>query len=199
MYRIKCLFNLYRIVVADIILFLVSENDKKVILQDLYQYQNYNNKLKRVERKTLYKILNYILVSDLSYKSVFSFRLEKYKIKKIIFDLFWHPLKTIEINCIDKEKGIDGGLWISHNYCIISVQYAGKNLRVGPGVTIGMKNDGSKIINPIIGDNVYIATNSTVIGGIKIGDNTTIGAGSVVVKDCESNSIYVGNPAKKIK
>jgi serine acetyltransferase len=52
---------------------------------------------------------------------------------------------------------------------------------------------------PTIGNNVYIASNSTVIGDIKIGDNVIIGAGSVVVKDIPSNSVVVGNPARVIR
>ena len=38
-----------------------------------------------------------------------------------------------------------------------------------------------------------------VLPGVTIGDNVTIGAGSVVNKDIESNSIVVGNPCKVIK
>lgn len=35
-----------------------------------------------------------------------------------------------------------------------------------------------------------------IVGGVKIGNNVTIGAGSVVVKDIPDNSVAVGNPAK---
>ena len=38
-----------------------------------------------------------------------------------------------------------------------------------------------------------------IIGNVSIGDNVTIGAGSVVVKDIPSNCIAVGNPARVIK
>lgn len=50
-----------------------------------------------------------------------------------------------------------------------------------------------------IGNDVWIGTNVTIIGNIKIGDGAVIGAGSVVTKDVEPYSIVVGNPAKKIK
>lgn len=49
-----------------------------------------------------------------------------------------------------------------------------------------------------IGDCVYIGMKAIILRGVKIGDNVIIGAGSVVTKDCESNSVYVGNPAKRI-
>ena len=49
-----------------------------------------------------------------------------------------------------------------------------------------------------IGNNVFIGMNAIITRGVTIGNNVVIGAGSVVTKDCESNSVYAGNPAKKI-
>ena len=40
--------------------------------------------------------------------------------------------------------------------------------------------------------------NAIITRGVTIGGNVVIGAGSVVTKDCESNSVYAGNPARKI-
>lgn len=51
----------------------------------------------------------------------------------------------------------------------------------------------------IIGDHVWIGKNCNILKGVMIGNNSVIGMGSVVTKDIESNSIYVGNPAKKVK
>lgn len=50
-----------------------------------------------------------------------------------------------------------------------------------------------------IEDGVWIGGNVTVLPGITIGQNSVIGAGSVVVKDIPANSIAVGNPCKVIK
>ncbi len=55
----------------------------------------------------------------------------------------------------------------------------------------------SKPIN--IGNNVWIASNVYIKGGISIGDNSTIGAGSVVINDIPNNCIALGNPAKVFK
>lgn len=49
-----------------------------------------------------------------------------------------------------------------------------------------------------IGDNVFIGMNSIITRNVRIGNNVIIGAGSVVTKDCESDSVYVGNPAHRI-
>ena len=56
------------------------------------------------------------------------------------------------------------------------------------------------IIKPItIGNNVYIGTGSIILPGVTVGDNVIIGAGSIVTKDLESNAVYAGIPAKRIK
>ena len=50
----------------------------------------------------------------------------------------------------------------------------------------------------IIGNNVFIGRNAIILKGTKIGDNVIIGAGSVVVGNIESDSVYAGNPARRI-
>ena len=51
----------------------------------------------------------------------------------------------------------------------------------------------------IIGNNVWIGELCSVLPGVTIGDNSIIGANSVVTKSIPANSIAVGNPAKVIK
>jgi maltose O-acetyltransferase len=50
-----------------------------------------------------------------------------------------------------------------------------------------------------IGANVWITHNCTILGGVSIGDNSVIGAGSVVTKDIPANVFAAGNPCKVIK
>ena len=50
-----------------------------------------------------------------------------------------------------------------------------------------------------IGNNVWIGGSVTILPGVSIGDNVTIGAGSVVVKDIPSNCIAAGNPCKVVR
>lgn len=50
-----------------------------------------------------------------------------------------------------------------------------------------------------IGKNVWIGGKATILPGVKIGDNSIIGAGSVVTRDIPQNSIAVGNPARVIR
>ena len=51
----------------------------------------------------------------------------------------------------------------------------------------------------IIGNNVWIGANATILPGVKIGDNVVIGAGAVVTKDVPANSVAAGNPAVVIR
>ena len=48
-------------------------------------------------------------------------------------------------------------------------------------------------------ENVSIGSNATIMGGVTIGKNSIIGAGSVVTKDVPENVIYAGNPARFLK
>lgn len=51
----------------------------------------------------------------------------------------------------------------------------------------------------VIGDNVFIGGHSLILKGVNIGNNSIIGAGSVVTRNVPENEIWAGNPAKKIK
>ena len=50
-----------------------------------------------------------------------------------------------------------------------------------------------------IGDGSWIGANCTILPGITIGKGCVVAAGAVVVKDCEDNCMYGGNPAKLIR
>lgn len=50
-----------------------------------------------------------------------------------------------------------------------------------------------------IGNNVWVACNVVICGGVHIGDNVVIGAGSVVVKDIPDNYLAYGNPCKPVR
>lgn len=73
------------------------------------------------------------------------------------------------------------------------------NVVIYQNVTIGAKNRSDKIVDyPVIGNSVTIFPNSVVIGKIKIGNNSVVGAGSIVIEDVPPYSTVVGNPAKII-
>ena len=85
----------------------------------------------------------------------------------------------------------------------------GDNVFIGPNcgfytaghpIEIDLRNKGLEYAKPIkVGDNVWFGGNVVVLPGVTIGNNVTIGAGSVVTKDIPDNSIAYGNPCKKVR
>lgn len=112
---------------------------------------------------------------------------------------------TIGENCrIFNPKSISIDL---QNPYLITI---GDNVRITKGVII-LTHDYSwsvlatlnhEILGSIntveIGNNCFIGMNTIILKNTKIGDNVIIGAGSVVTGKIESNSVYAGNPARKI-
>ncbi|CAK6476275.1 Serine acetyltransferase [Peribacillus frigoritolerans] len=73
----------------------------------------------------------------------------------------------------------------------------GENVFIQQGVTLGKKEkDGGC---PTILNNVYIGTGAIILGDIVIGENSNIGAGSVVINDVPPNSTCVGVPGKIVR
>lgn len=62
------------------------------------------------------------------------------------------------------------------------------------------RNDGPKTARKVvIGDRVWIGANCLVLKGVIIGENTVVGAGSIVTTDLPANMICAGNPCKPIR
>lgn len=68
----------------------------------------------------------------------------------------------------------------------------GRNFTIHQGCTLGDRNGG----RPTLGDNVTIYAGASVLGNIKIGDNSVIGANATVIDDFPANSVLLGTPAK---
>ena len=115
---------------------------------------------------------------------------------------WWHQLAYPMYVWQKKRSGIiisphtciGYGLYIGHGGPLIINQSArlGNNVNLSPYTVIGA-NQGSAAT---IGNNVYIGPNCNVIENVCIGDNATIGAGSVVTKDIPPNATAAGNYAK---
>ena len=85
----------------------------------------------------------------------------------------------------------------------------GDNVLIAPRVVIATathpldpKLRNAKIVKcspVVIEDNVWIGANATILGGVTIGKNSVVGAGSVVTKDIPENSLALGSPCKVVK
>lgn len=81
----------------------------------------------------------------------------------------------------------------------------GDNFISAPGSII-LAHDASLLIQyreyrvqkTIIGNDVFLGANAVILPGVNIGDGAIVGAGSVVTKDVEKNTVVAGNPAKQI-
>jgi serine O-acetyltransferase len=73
----------------------------------------------------------------------------------------------------------------------------GDDVIIRSGVTVGLKHTGCPG-SPTIGNRVDIGSGAKILGTITVGDDVTIGANSVVVKDVPANSIAVGVPARNL-
>lgn len=112
----------------------------------------------------------------------------------VLVRMLFPPEKTLYIN-MPSEK-IGGGIYIQHGFStIIAAKETGENFHVNQQVTIGYNGQEA----PIIKNNVMVTVGAIVIGNVTIGDNATIGAGAVVIKDVPENTVVAGVPAKVVK
>ncbi|MFM1654437.1 serine O-acetyltransferase [Brevibacillus sp. B_LB10_24] len=72
----------------------------------------------------------------------------------------------------------------------------GDNVTIYQGVTLGGTGKEKGKRHPTVGNNVIIASGAKVLGSFTIGDNSKIGAGSVVLQEVPPNSTVVGIPGK---
>lgn len=99
------------------------------------------------------------------------------------------PMSTLYI----RTKSIGPGLFIQHGFAtIISAEKIGRNCWINQQVTIGYSNDTDC---PVIGDNVAIYAGAKIVGKVKIGNNSVIGANAVVTKNVPANCVVVGQSA----
>ncbi len=82
---------------------------------------------------------------------------------------------------------IEDEVFISHHVVFINDNYP----RVGSRKW--------KMLKTVVRRGATIGSNTTILGGIEIGQNAMVGAGAVVTKDVPDNSIVLGNPAKVIR
>lgn len=113
-----------------------------------------------------------------------------------------HPGVTIEENVeIKSHVSIENGVHIAAQTSISSGSRIGFGTQIGQDVQIGanvcfISNENEKgQVTTVVANHVQIGANSTILAGIRIGNNATIEPGSVVKQSIPANAIVSGNPA----
>ena len=96
---------------------------------------------------------------------------------------------------------IGKGFFIDHGHGVVIGETAeiGDNVTLYQGVTLGGTGKEQGKRHPTLGDNVMVSAGAKVLGSFKIGENSKIGAGSVVLKEVPANCTVVGVPGRIVK
>ena len=99
------------------------------------------------------------------------------------------------------SDNVGPGLYLghAHNINVSPLAKIGKNCNLNKGCTIGRENRGKRIGAHTLGDDVWVGSNSMVVGNIHIGNDVLIAPNAYVNFDVPDHSIVIGNPAKIIK
>lgn len=185
-----------------------SEEDQTQIIgfmdENLEALNGYNTSQKIIGKIELNKIKKnqavICAIADVNVKEQLFDELIKSKVSIFSF---------IHKSCFIGERTICGTGLVLLPYAIISCDskignfvFINNGSQVGHDVVIG---DFTSIMANVdigggaqIGKNVFIGSNAVILPGVKIPDDTRIGAGSVVLKTIKKTGTYFGNPAKKI-
>ena len=95
---------------------------------------------------------------------------------------------------------IGPGFFIDHGMGTVigETTEIGRNVTVYQGVTLGGTGKEKGKRHPTIGNNVVVAAGAKILGSFKVGDNSKIGAGSVVLSEVPPHSTVVGIPGRVV-
>lgn len=165
--------------------------------QDIRRYKTYANKpafVVLLTQQGLWALYVYRWANAIHRSSLPKF------IKKMFLIIAVIQQKWIEIITgisIPYTASIGDGFYIGHFGQIVINANAviGNNCNISQGCTIGVSGTGEHRGVPIIGDNVYIGANATIVGKIEIASGTVIGANSLVNRSVEEKCTVLGVPA----
>lgn len=96
---------------------------------------------------------------------------------------------------------IGKGLFIDHGMGVVigETTVIGENCTIYQNVTLGGTGKETGKRHPTLGNNVLVGSGAKVLGPFKVGDNSRIAAGAVVLSEIPPNSTAVGVPARVVK
>lgn len=139
-----------------------------------------------------------------SFKAILRYRVaHKLYIRKHYFLARWLSQRTVRKTGIEIHPGatIGKGLFIDHGHGVVIGETAilGDNVTLYQGVTLGGTGKEKGKRHPTLGNNVMVSAGAKILGSFTVGDNSKIGAGSVVLSEIPPNSTVVGVPGRVIK
>jgi serine O-acetyltransferase len=139
-----------------------------------------------------------------SFKVMLHYRVaHKLYLKKHYFLARWVSQRGARKTGIEIHPGakIGENFFIDHGNGVIigETSEIGNNVTLYQGVTLGGTGKEHGKRHPTIGDNVMISAGAKIIGSFKIGENSKIGAGSVVIEEVPPNCTVVGVPGRIVK
>lgn len=96
---------------------------------------------------------------------------------------------------------IGSGLFIDHGAGVVigETTVIGDNVTLYQGVTLGGTGKETGKRHPTIGDNVMVSAGAKLLGSFTVGENSKIGAGSIVLHEVPPNCTVVGIPGRVVK
>ncbi len=139
-----------------------------------------------------------------SFKAILRYRLaHRLYLKKHYFLARWVSQRAARKTGIEIHPGatIGKGLFIDHGSGVIIGETAelGDNVTLYQGVTLGGTGKEHGKRHPTLKDNVMVSAGAKVLGSFTIGENSKIGAGSVVLKEVPPNCTVVGVPGRIVR
>ena len=139
-----------------------------------------------------------------SFKAMIYYRIaHRLYLKKHYFWARWISQKSVRRTGIEIHPGatIGKGLFIDHGAGVVIGETAilGDNVTLFQGVTLGGNGKEKGKRHPTLGDNVMVSAGAKILGSFTIGENSKIGAGSVVLQEVPPNATVVGVPGRIVK
>lgn len=118
----------------------------------------------------------------------------------LIARMISHFSRTLTQVEIHPGAKLGPGLFIDHGAGVVIGETAeiGRNVTIYQGVTLGGSGKEKGKRHPTLGDNVVVSSGAKVLGSFTVGNNSKIGAGSVVLKAVPENCTVVGIPGRVI-
>lgn len=159
--------------------------DRDVTVKKVYEYNNLNPLDREKRSEAIRGILGKVGKNCVVEQPIFC----TYGYNTTVGDNFF---MNVNGKLMDSGKiTIGNNVFIAPNVSIITEEHA---------MDVENRIAGLEYTHPVtIGDNVWICTGAIILPGVTIGNDSVIGAGSVVTKDIPPKSLAVGNPCKVIR